>query len=133
VCVCVCVSSPLKALLWWLLACVSLAIVSLQPWASHHCLPLLSLMACCYSNTRQAFTSACVCVCVRACTFAHAHSVCHRHQCMRVLCGCVKVYLCVCVCVCCPWSKMVKKSFYYVLVGRLGIITQAWLSTYNVV
>lgn len=34
---------------------------------------------------------------------------------------CICVRMCVCVC------------FYYVLVGRLGIIIQAWLSTYNVV
>lgn len=33
--------------------------------------------------------------------------------------------VCICVRVC--------VLFYYVLVGRLGIIIQAWLSTYNVV
>lgn len=40
----------------------------------------------------------------------------------------IRAYVCVCVLI-----RDGKKGFYYVLVGRLGIITQAWLSTYNVV
>lgn len=43
------------------------------------------------------------------------------------LVGGIRMFEGVCVCV------HVCVLFYYVLVGRLGIIIQAWLSTYNVV
>ena len=63
--VCVLNPSPLKALLYRLLACVALVIVCLHPQASLYCLFSLFLMALWYSNTLQ--TSVCVCVCVYVC------------------------------------------------------------------
>lgn len=106
--------------------------VFLQPWASRHCLAVLLLIACCYSNTQQTFTSAWVCprsMCVPSPVV---------HPCVLYMCESIPVWVavingCVHPSVCVAYLfRIVNKAFYYVLVGRLGIITQAWLSTYNV-
>lgn len=73
----------------------------------------------------------CVCACMHiVCAIAISACVCYVDVWVYQL-EILIVRECVCVA---RWSPMVKKKgFYYVLVGRLGIITQAWLSTYNVV
>lgn len=97
-------------------------IVSLQSWASHYCLALLLLITCRYSNTQQTFyLRMCVCMHIVCATASSVYKgFFHAWKCISFALYYQSMWISVCV-------------FYYVLVGRLGIITQAWLSTYNVV